>query len=423
MAAAEEQRTVETTEVKWEPITHRRHSWVQWRELLLSRWAPACVLVVALIPYVILVHYRPESSHWALPLIQGFTKLMFAWFVGLLLWPLVARKQYQMFRARRHAREAQASVTLAAARKGSKKAGVPRPLDSTGRTQLDARLQALDAALAAQDPKAVEAETQRLTEFAQQQQLIGRESNTGALLSFGKALAIALLIRMVLVEPYRIPSGSMLPTLEVGDFVFISKFIYGVRVPFINKVPFVIVREPERGDVIVFDNPVTDQDFIKRVVGVAGDRVELRNGNTYINGEPVPRELTERDFVTMDRLPDGEWHSNQSIAFREQLGDHVFTTLKLGEVGRCHSEGPYVVPEGHVFVMGDNRDNSLDSRYGLGRGGGGLGCDPSQVEYVPLGNIKGKALIVWLSFAHDGLGSDLFGGAGFRMDRLFLRVP
>ncbi|MET0401287.1 MAG: signal peptidase I, partial [Cystobacter sp.] len=385
------------------------------RDLLLNRWAPVCVLVVALIPYIILVQYRPGSSVWALPLIQTFAKLVFAWLLALFLWPLVLPQKHKLYRARHEADDVRQAVARALARPEGeapgKKGAAPRPTPEA-RAQLEAQLLALELAVVGTDVKVIEMETQRLMELAQKQRLVPTETTSDVFWAFAKAVAIALVIRMLVIEPYRIPSGSMLPTLEVGDFVFISKFIYGVRIPMLNKVPFVIVREPERGDVIVFENPVTGQDYIKRVVGLPGDRVELREGTTYINGQPVPRQLIDEDKVVMERDQyTGNWEAQHSTAFREQLDEHTFTSLKIPTFGRCTQEGPYLVPARHVFVMGDNRDNSLDSRYGLGRWSGNLGCDPSKVEYVPFGHIKGKALIVWLSFAYEGWGSRFFGGA------------
>ncbi|OEY66905.1 signal peptidase I [Marinobacter sp. X15-166B] len=167
--------------------------------------------------------------------------------------------------------------------------------------------------------------------------------------SFFPVLAIVLVLRSFLLEPFQIPSGSMLPTLEVGDFILVNKFSYGLRLPVIGT-KVVPLGDPERGDVMVFKYPEDGKtNYIKRVIGLPGDHVRYRNKTLYINGEPV-----ESRFVA--RLP-------PVVLKREQLGaaEHdIFVTLG-GRSGV--GEGEWVIPQGEYFVMGDNRDNSNDSRF------------------------------------------------------------
>lgn len=399
-----------------DPALARRGRALYRRDLLSSLWAPVSVFGLAFLPYLALVEFFPRSAGWAQPALQLFGLLLLGWLVALAVLRRVYPQADRARRGRREARELLSEVGRKLARQGG---AVPGAV--AGRVEEQAAR--LDAAVAGgAPPDALEAELKAMGELAERD-LPGfkRGATADFLGGFGKALLLALAIRTVLIEPYRIPSGSMLPTLHIGDQVFINKFLYGVRIPFTNTVPFVLVREPGRGDVVVFENPVTRDDYIKRVVGVPGDRVELRDGVTYLNGEAVPRELASADFVSMNRDGvTGEWEPQHSLAFEERLGERAFTTLKNPAFTRCSREGPYVVPPGHVFVMGDNRDNSLDSRYGLGRPGE-QGCSPRQVEYVPFGHIKGKAMVIWLAIGHGGALSGPFE-SGLRTDRLFLPV-
>lgn len=167
--------------------------------------------------------------------------------------------------------------------------------------------------------------------------------------SFFPVLAIVLVLRSFLVEPFQIPSGSMLPTLEVGDFILVNKFSYGLRLPVVGT-KVVDLGDPERGGVMVFRYPEDGKtNYIKRVIGVPGDRIRYRNKTLYINGE----EVTSR-FVAS--LPPVELRN-------EQLGEtehHIYRNIgALTGPG----EGEWIVPEGHYFTMGDNRDNSNDSRF------------------------------------------------------------
>ncbi|MDV2077326.1 signal peptidase I [Marinobacter xestospongiae] len=185
--------------------------------------------------------------------------------------------------------------------------------------------------------------------------------------SFFPVLAIVLVLRSFLVEPFTIPSGSMLPTLEVDDFILVNKFAYGLRLPVIGT-KIVDIGDPQRGDVMVFKVPEDGEtNYIKRVIGVPGDRIRYRNKTLYINGEEV-----ESQFVA--KLPPVELR-------REQLGEvehDIFLTL-----GRQSGagEGEWVVPEGHYFMMGDNRDNSNDSRF--------WGTVPDEL-------VVGKAFAIWM---------------------------
>ncbi len=185
--------------------------------------------------------------------------------------------------------------------------------------------------------------------------------------SFFPVLAIVLVLRSFLVEPFQIPSGSMLPTLEVGDFILVNKYAYGLRLP-VAGTKVVDIGDPERGDVMVFRYPKDGEtNYIKRVVGMPGDRIRYRNKQLFINGEQV-----ESRFIA--RLPPVELR-------RETLDDvehDVFLTMGRPGAG---GEGEWVVPEGHYFVMGDNRDNSNDSRY--------WGMVPDEL-------VVGKAFAIWM---------------------------
>jgi signal peptidase I len=261
------------------------------------------------------------------------------------------------------------------------------------------------------------------------------------------AVLIALLLRAFVVEAFKIPSGSMIPTMEIGDHIFVNKFIYGVRIPYTTK-RFFKWREPKRGEVIVFMNPCEpDKDFIKRVVAVEGDTVEVRCDLLYINGEAVDTHQRVFDddapcsYWDLDEYPSGEtrWDRKPCSMYIEKHGGFTYSTIHGAErpntdrkreanpdgpytllagdrdfpgftAPRCENEDPrplkeqiaswgeivetksdggvcspqrhYVVPDGHVFVMGDNRDNSSDSRaWGS----------------VPVDNIKGKAMFIWWS--------------------------
>jgi signal peptidase I len=202
-----------------------------------------------------------------------------------------------------------------------------------------------------------------------------------------EALLIAVVIRTFLFQPFNIPSGSMKANLLIGDYLFVTKYAYGYSrhsFPF-SFAPFdgrIWSAPPERGDVVVFKLPADGEtDYIKRVIGMPGDRVQMINGIVNINGVPVRRERVA-DF----RMPDAFGRMTNVRQFRETLPNgRSFLTLKLVDNGYLDNTEVFVVPQGAYFMMGDNRDNSTDSRV------------LSAVGYVPFENLVGRASIIFFS--------------------------
>ncbi|MBL8543043.1 MAG: signal peptidase I [Hyphomonadaceae bacterium] len=203
------------------------------------------------------------------------------------------------------------------------------------------------------------------------------------------ALALAMVLRFTIAQPFRIPSGSMQPTLEVGDYIVVTKWSYGYGrfsfAPLEGLFPHgrLFGSEPHRGDVVVFrPPPEPDRDFIKRVIGLPGDRIQMIDGLLHINGQPVQREsLGIVNFEDEDGLIE------PIQAYRETLPDGgSYTVFDRTPRGELDNTRVYVVPEGHYFMMGDDRDNSADSRV------------PSVVGYVPFDNLVGPAQFVVVSF-------------------------
>jgi signal peptidase I len=193
--------------------------------------------------------------------------------------------------------------------------------------------------------------------------------------SFFPIILLVLVIRSFLFEPFRIPSDSMMPTLLDGDFIFVNKFTYGLRLPVVNR-EFVPLGDPQRGDVVVFRLPSDPStNYIKRLVGLPGDHVVVREKRVYINGEP--------QAVRLDGWSEPYGSTPRAQIGVEQLGLVEHRTLYIDE--RPSVDFDDIVPAGHFFFMGDNRDNSRDSRF-------------PEVGYVPEGNVVGKAVRVWLNW-------------------------
>jgi signal peptidase I len=192
--------------------------------------------------------------------------------------------------------------------------------------------------------------------------------------SFFPVLLIVLLLRSFLVEPFQIPTGSMIPTLEVGDFILVNKYAYGVRLPVIGT-KIMDVEDPQRGEVMVFIPPHENKYYIKRVIGLPGDTVRYENKNLYINGELIDKEYVEDISIdTSIGQLDGE-------LYEETIGGISHLTQHIDAASGQRARTSWVIPNGHYFMMGDNRDNSSDSR-----------------EWGPVSeeDIVGKAIAVWM---------------------------
>lgn len=205
-----------------------------------------------------------------------------------------------------------------------------------------------------------------------------------------EALLIAVVIRTFLFQPFNIPSASMKANLLIGDYLFVSKFSYGYSR---HSFPYSFApiqgriwsAEPERGDVVVFKFPADNEtDYIKRVIGLPGDHIQMKGGLLYINGQPVKREPAEPYM-----MPDAFGRLTPVRQYRETLPNgKSYLTLKLTENGYLDNTEEYVVPQGNYFMMGDNRDNSTDSR---------VPKESNGVGYVPFENLEGRASFIFFS--------------------------
>jgi signal peptidase I len=221
--------------------------------------------------------------------------------------------------------------------------------------------------------------------------------------SIGGAILVALVLRAFVFEPFHIPSGSMIPTLLVGDFIFVNKMSYGLRIPFTDpgRVHKLWESPPERGDVVVFINPQhPDVDYVKRVVGLPGDHIDIRENVLYVNGVEQKRvEVGDYTYKDHSEYTDADIEVVARM-YLEDLAGHKHPILVRKDPVFQRS-GSFVVEEGRVFMMGDNRDNSADSRVE-----GGIG-------QIPFSYIKGRASVIWISFG---------GKVGIRFDRMFRGV-
>ncbi|GGC74191.1 signal peptidase I [Chelatococcus reniformis] len=229
-----------------------------------------------------------------------------------------------------------------------------------------------------------------------------------------QALLIALVVRTLLFQPFNIPSGSLIPTLLIGDYLFVSKYAYGYSK---HSIPFspplfngrIFASPPKRGDIAVFKLPKDNStDYIKRVIGLPGDRIQVREGLLYINDKPVKRERIQ-DYQTND-----SWGRQVQVPqYMETLPNGVSHVVieRDGDKGYWDNTYVYQVPANHYFMMGDNRDNSTDSR------------DEASVGYVPFENFVGRAEIVFFSIDENASAWKVWEWPWtVRWDRIFTRV-
>ena len=211
----------------------------------------------------------------------------------------------------------------------------------------------------------------------------GGESSLPIVIEYARALfpviLIVFVLRSFIVEPFRIPSGSMLPTLRIGDLILVNKFSYGIRLPVLNQ-KVVPLGSPERGDVMVFRYPRDPElNFIKRVVGLPGDELIYKDKLLYVNGEPVAR-VEEGEYI----FDQNNMKGRKARKLKETLDDASYNILIDDHTGSGDMQ--VTVPENQYFVMGDNRDHSNDSRYW---------------RFVPDENVVGKAFFIWFNISGE----------------------
>jgi signal peptidase I len=269
-----------------------------------------------------------------------------------------------------------------------------------GKSDLEAAISKLTAAIKEKNDEKVTAAVHKLEKTTDQYLAFAKKSAGREYVeSIGIAIIVAIVLRLFILEAFKIPSESMVPTLMVGDHIFVSKYRYGLSVPFSNK-RLVRFADPKHGEVVVFLKPTMQErmgmsdekdffpdessmdgkDFIKRIVGLPGDVVEMKNDQLHINGKIVPRcHVGTQTYRT--RTIFGGWEDTQADLWIEQHGDFRYTIIEETN-GNRDNFGPITIRDDQVFVLGDNRDNSNDSRYW---------------GSVPFDNIKGRAMIIWWS--------------------------
>ena len=319
--------------------------------------------------------------------------------------------KHHPFKAKRQLRDAKR--LLSSVEKILEKNG--KNVSKKGRTEVEDAIAALKKAIETGESKSVVRALDKLGEKVDRHLAFARKSASREYIeSIGVAVLVAVILRLFVVEAFKIPSESMVPTLMVGDHIFVSKYRYGLSLPFINK-RVVRFQEPKHGEVIVFIKPKSEvsllgefdgdesdmagTDFIKRIVGLPGDVVEMKKDVLFINGKEIPRcRVGDREYRT--RMPfDNKWRDGKAELWIEKHGEFRYTIAESMS-GHRDSFGPITVPSERVFVLGDNRDNSNDSRYW---------------GTVPIDNIKGRAMVIWWSnrrphgFQWDRVGTFIMG--------------